>query len=279
MQFHGEAIPRGTILDEVYLDNSMTHVVLGYNFSSRFGLNLNAPLVHRRFKRYELRPTGVASEEGSVSGLGDLSLIGRWTALAKSSMKSSASVNLLGGVKLPTGDSSRIENEVSKAAAYNALFRGGVHAHEFGGVHEHDLAPGSGSLDAIFGATANLRWDRWFWSSLFQYYWRMEGEADFKFGDELMISGGPGAYIWLDRKFTLSLQANTAFETRARDEFLGSKSNNTGLTAWYLGPQISFTWGQRFSANTGVDVPLRIDNNGLQNVADYRIHGGVTWRF
>jgi hypothetical protein len=31
--------------------------------------------------------------------------------------------------------------------------------------------------------------------------------------------------------------------------------------------------------NAGVDVPLRIANNGSQNVPDYRIHGGLSWRF
>jgi hypothetical protein len=51
------------------------------------------------------------------------------------------------------------------------------------------------------------------------------------------------------------------------------------VTAWYLGPQIGFTWGQHFSANAGVDVPLGIANHRLQNVPDYRVHGGIAWRF
>ena len=32
-------------------------------------------------------------------------------------------------------------------------------------------------------------------------------------------------------------------------------------------------------ANAGVDMPMAIDNQGLQNVPDYRIHGGVNFRF
>jgi hypothetical protein len=60
---------------------------------------------------------------------------------------------------------------------------------------------------------------------------------------------------------------------------LGKPSNQTGLTAWYLGPLLTLTWGGHFSLNAGVDVPLRIANNGRQNVPDYRIHGGLSWRF
>lgn len=65
----------------------------------------------------------------------------------------------------------------------------------------------------------------------------------------------------------------------ARDKILDLKSTETGVTAWYLGPQLALTWGEHFSANAGVDLPLRIYNRGLQNVPDYRIHAGLTWRF
>jgi hypothetical protein len=39
------------------------------------------------------------------------------------------------------------------------------------------------------------------------------------------------------------------------------------------------TWGSHLSANLAVDIPVEIAANGLQSVADYRIHGGVSWRF
>ena len=125
----------------------------------------------------------------------------------------------------------------------------------------------------------NTRWQRWFLNGQFQYYLRTEGESDFQYGNELMVSGGPGYYLFSSEKFTLSVQANAGYETRARDQLSGTKSDSTGLTAWYLGPQLSLTWGERFSANAGVDVPLHITNNGFQSVPDYRIHGGLSWRF
>lgn len=50
-------------------------------------------------------------------------------------------------------------------------------------------------------------------------------------------------------------------------------------TAWYLGPQLGLTLGERFSAVAGVDIPLHITANGLQNVPNYRLHGSLVWRF
>lgn len=278
VQLDGEELT-GSILNDVFLDSSITHLAPGYNFSRRFGVSVNVPVIHRRFERLELTPTGFVRERGAESGLGDVALVGRWTALQKSRMKQSISLNFLAGVKLPTGDSDRIRSEVKKAEIFRALIGGSSHQHEFGGVHEHDLSLGSGSFDPITGLSFQARWDRWLFNTLAQYYWRTEGESSFTFGDELMISGGPGAFVLLDPKYTLSLQANAAYETKARDHFLGSKSNNTGSTAWHFGPQLTLTLGQHFSANAGVDIPLRIDNNGLQNVPEYRIHGGITWSF
>ena len=64
----------------------------------------------------------------------------------------------------------------------------------------------------------------------------------------------------------------------ARDEVLGRTSDYSGMTAWYLGPQLALTVDQ-FSAVAGVDVPLHITSNGLQNVPDFRLHASFVWRF
>jgi hypothetical protein len=209
-------------------------------------------------------------------------LIGRLTLLNLSEMKRGIVINVLAGIKFPTGDTDRLKDEVEQTRIFDALLPPGTShdplSHGVSGVHQHDLSPGSGSFDGVFGLTLNSRWDRWFLSAQAQYYLRTE-RGDFEFGDELLVSGGPGAYVLLDENSTLSLQANTAYETTARSRVLGRISDRTGMTAWYLGPQLSFTWTSHFSAQAGVDFPLRISNNGFQNVPDYRIHGGFTWRF
>jgi hypothetical protein len=288
-QFEGEEIEG---FDRHYLDSSITHIVPTYNFSPRFGVSLNVPVVYNSFWRMDDRRVvdsrGVTviseTEHGSEFGLGDMALIGRATLFAKSEMEYGVLINLLAGVKFPTGDSSRIADEVEQARIFESLLGGIPHPDPLShsrqtGVHQHMLAAGSGSYDGIFGLTVNTRWKQWFFNSQFQYYLRTPGEEGFEFGDEIMVSGGPGRYLVLHDAWTLSLQLNAGYETEGRVELLGRKSASTGMTAWYLGPQIAFTWGERFSAGAGVDIPLHITSNGLQNVPTYRVHGGLNYRF
>src|SRR5207245_6956038 len=70
--------------DPEFLDSSLTHLVLGYNFSPRGSLSLSVPIIYRSFIRFGLAegPNGVFGfkESGVEAGLGDVALIGRWTA-------------------------------------------------------------------------------------------------------------------------------------------------------------------------------------------------------
>jgi len=275
----GEEFNAVPFLSRAFVDSSYTHLVPGYNFSSRVGLSLNAPLIHRNFRVTQFLTTGESvDEEGSVSGLGDIALIGRVNLFRKIEMEYTYNVSLLAGVKFPTGDTERLDEEVAAAEQDLAIFGPGHPHSSIGGVHQHDLTLGSGSYDGVFGVTGSARWQRWFFNGQVQYYLRTEARG-YQFGDSIIVSGGPGGYILLDKNFTLSLQANAFYESNARDEILGQVSNQTGMTAWYIGPVLSLTFREHFSANAGVDLPLGISNNGLQTVPDYRVRGGFTWRF
>ncbi|MSU20189.1 MAG: hypothetical protein EXS30_02195 [Pedosphaera sp.] len=246
----------------------------GYNFTRHFGLSLNIPIISRSYRFYNQ----AAAREGSVAGLGDIALIGRWSAWQQTKKDYSVQLQLLGGVKFPTGGADFVRKDVEQEAFYNSFFPAG-HSHAISGVHPHDLALGSGSFDGVVGTTLNLRWKRAFFTTEFQYYLRTEGESSFKYGDDLMVSGGPGYFFLLNERYSLSLQGNAVYETMARSEYFDRKSSQTGSTAWYFGPQLGLTMGNHFSARAGVDVPLQIENNGLQNVPDYRIHASVAWSF
>jgi hypothetical protein len=285
-QLDGEEI---NIANPGYVDSSITHFVPGYNFNSWLGASVNIPLTYLNFRRSDFRytpttPQGIFfTEKGTEFGIGDTALIGRVTVFQKSKMRYGLFVNLLGGVKFPTGDASRLEEEVSQARIYQSFVPPGQPhdplQHSISSVHPHMLALGSGSYDGVFGLTAGARWKRWFLNGQFQYYLRTKGEAGFQYGNELIVSGGPGAFVFFGDSWTFSLQLNALYDTMGRDELIGQISNRTGQTAWYMGPFLAFTAGEHFSANAGVDVPLRIANNGFQSVADYEIRGGISWRF
>jgi hypothetical protein len=150
---------------------------------------------------------------------------------------------------------------------------------QISGVHLSDITLGSGSFDGIFGLTVNSRYRRWFLNAQFQYYLRTEGWSGYRFGNEIIVSGGPGAYVFLGKRCTVTLQINANYDYQAKDQLFGETSNNTGMRAWYLGPLAGFSWGEHFSAQVGADIPITIYNNGLQNVPTYRVQGGLNWSF
>src|SRR6266568_2054848 len=109
LQANGELFTAIPFLSRAYVDSSFTHLVPGYNFSSRFGVSLNVPLISRDFRRTEFTTTGGAVEEqGTIAGLGDVALIARVSLYQKVEMKYAINVNLLAGVKFPTGGTQRL---------------------------------------------------------------------------------------------------------------------------------------------------------------------------
>src|SRR5205085_10734737 len=142
--------------------------------------------------------------------LGDMSLIGRWTPLRISEMQYSIIGSVFAGAKFPTGDTDRLDIEIEQEREAQALFGPG-HNHPIGGIHQHDLTLGSGSFDGVFGAALTARYDRWFFNFQPQLYLRTRAH-DYRFGNEIMISGGPGAYLLLNRSSTLTLEANAMYD-------------------------------------------------------------------
>lgn len=267
---------------------SITHVLLGYDVSEWVGFTLNAPMVHRSFRRtdfrYETRQRpALETESGSESGWGDVALISRVSILRRQTMKSSLHIHVLGGVKLPTGDTARLRDEVSQARIYNELLPPGTPhdplGHSVGSVHQHHLSPGSGSVDGLFGLTTSARWRRWFLNAQYQYALRTQGASGFEYGDDQIVSGGPGRFLLAGEGLTLSLQGLASHETMGRDRILGRASSKTGMSVTYAGPQLNLLFGGGGAANLGVDIPVRSHARGFQVVPDYRIHGGITWRF
>lgn len=249
-----------------FLDSSITQFLLGYNFTERFGLQFNAPIIDRSF----LRPEGLAMQHGTESGIGDVSLVGNYVLYRHRTELTTLTWNALAGVKFPTGNTSRIKEEFSEVTIPGA---------PESGIHGHDLTLGSGSYDGIVGTSFYGRYERAFFSAAVQYDIRSEGDYHYRFANDLTWSGGPGWLLILSEDYTLSLQANISGETKGRDTFNGERAGDTGITAVYAGPEFSFTWHETMAAELGADIPVSIDNTAFQVVPDYRIRAAVTWRF
>jgi len=250
LQEDGHKIPN----DGEYIDSSISQVFAGYNINNRFGLQFNLPVIYRSF--------GSSTEHGSTSGIGDVSLVGNVRLYEKLQENFTFNWLALGGIKFPTGDPDRLGGPDFAA-----------------GIGGHDLALGSGSFDGIVGTGFSARWKRLLFTGSMQYAARTKGSFGHQYADDFTWFGGPGMYLALGHQYTLSLQAVISGETKDKDTFSGVPDDDSAETIVYAGPQLNFTWSNRLSAQLGADLPVSIDNTGVQVVPDYRIRVGFTWRF
>ena len=268
------------------LNSSITQFLLGYDFSSRFGVQLNIPFIARDFRRIE--NGRIAS--GDETGLGDLSLIGIARPYSWVSEHSVLRFTLIGGLKFPTGSSDRLNEELAEGTEGVADGHAG---HDHGpadpdadggdlgpsGIHGHDLALGSGSVDGIIGGSLFASWKRLYFETAIQYAIRTTGSIDYRYANDLTWSGGPGVFALLAHDYTLALAAVVTGEHKGTDTLDGVEAEDTGITAVYMGPGVTFTWGTSLAADIETDFPILQDNTSVQLVPDYRLRGGVSWRF
>ncbi len=81
LQTDGAKVPND--LDQ-HLDSSISQLFLGYNFNDRLGAQVNLPIIHRSFQRAD---DAGASERGSESGIGDVSLVANFLAYRTATKK------------------------------------------------------------------------------------------------------------------------------------------------------------------------------------------------
>jgi len=250
LQDSGQRIPN----DGEYIHSSTTQVFAGYNFNDRLSAQISVPFISRSF--------GSDTSSGTASGLGDVSLIGSYAPIQWMSVDSTLTWNVLGGVKFPTGNPRRLADPDFAS-----------------GIGGHDLALGSGSFDGVVGTGLFARWKRTFATAGMQYAIRSAGYIDHQYANDLTWTAGPGYYLLLADDYTLSLQGLASGEAKGKDSFGGVPDDDSAETIVYAGPQINFTWGSQMSVQLGADIPVSIENTGVQVVPDWRASAAITWRF
>ncbi len=267
-----------------YENSSITQLVAAYTINDRFALQLNTPIIYRYFKR----PEGFAIDRGTESGLGDMSLLLKTVAFHYSSGAGrefdvsgknpiviehepdfTISVVLLTGIKFPTGDSSRLEEEFHEVEIPGA---------PLSGIHGHDLTLGTGSFDGIFGGQVSLRCKNFFAGESLQFTLRGDGAHQYHFANDLSWDGGPGYYFVRSRDTIIGLQFVVSGEHKDVDRFRGKPAEDTGITSVFFGPRVVASRGH-WSAEVDVDLPVSIDNTALQVVPDYRLRGAISFHF
>lgn len=253
-----------------YLDSSITQVLFGCQFGDRLTVQMNLPLIHRSYSR----PVGHSIEQGTEAGLGDLALVSKYRVYSLFQGETVIICNVLGGVKLPSGDSDRLAEELDEG------HHGEKIRHEVpSGVHGHDLALGSGSTDGIVGGSVYVHHRRFFGEVAVQYAIRSTGSYDYRYANDLLWTAKPGVYLVMNDNWTLSAEFCASGETKGLDQLDGEELDDTGMTSAFLGPSFTYTRHHALEAMFGADFPVVLHNTAYQIVPDYRIRAAVVWRF
>jgi len=266
------------------LDSSITQFVIGYGINEWFALQFNAPLIYRDFRR----PEGFGIDEGTESGLGDVSLLtkavvwhfasaayrefkieGKNPIAIEHEPDCTASLIALAGIKFPTGDTSRLKEEFHEMEIPGA---------PASGIHGHDLTLGTGSYDGIFGAQASLRYKNFFAEANGQFTLRGDGAHDYHFANDVTWSAGPGYYLVRKRNTVVGCQCVVSGERKNVDRFQGHAAEDTGVTSVFVGPRIIASHDQ-ISGEFAAEFPVLMNTTALQVVPDYRLRASfaVSW--
>lgn len=274
------------------IESSITQLYGWWRMRPWLGAQLNLPVITKSFRR--LTEDGI--ETGDESGVGDMTILASVDPYAYMNGEAMLRVSGLLAVKLPTGSSDRLGEELEADDGHpdptdNPWFPRGARADGDGGgaqhvpaevpsgVHGHDLALGSGSTDVILGGNGFASWRRFFATAGLQYAIRTEGRFGYQYANDLLWYAGPGYFALLHDDYSLGVQAVASGEAKGKDTLDGERLDDTAITSVYMGPALRGTWKDRLSFEVGLDLPLLQNNSALQIVPDYRIRGSLSLRF
>lgn len=300
------------------LDSSITQIFVGYHITPRFGVQVNVPLIRRTFRRATETglENGRVQGLGDISVTANYLVIDHHSGDFSFHLGVSAGIKFPTGDNdrlQEEGAEGHTHAEAPAATDESAATAGGhadrsvrhaTHEHPEpaptsaavaaadepadpaeepeplpDGIHGHDLALGTGSIDGIFGGAVRATWKRLFFTGEVQYALRGDGAHSYDFADDFSWTGGPGVTLIEKETHTVSIQFVCSGETKGEDRYHGVKSSDTQLTQVFLGPSISGTWRDHFSAEVALDIPVYRDNSGVQAVPDYRLRAAMSWAF
>ncbi len=285
LQLNGKEIPN---FDNERVDSSITQFVLGYTFSRRAHVQVNVPFINRDYRRV----TATGTESGKETGVGDIMLVGRYSVVQTVFPNSILNLDLVGGLKLPSGSTDRLgedpipvpEAAEARGSSFSRQTIEGPRPHHDGetsisGVHGHDLTLGTGSVDGMIGTRLFTSYQRLFFAAGVQYMLRTEGDYKYHYANELQWNSSIGAYVLLNHDYTFALESWIHGETKGKDTQNGVRVDDTSITALYIGPKARFSYRDRTNADFGIGFPVIQNTTDLQIVADWRIRAAWIWHF
>jgi len=273
---------RYTRLDNVYsgddkVDNPgvkeqywTTELSAFYGFTERFLVLLNVPLRKTRGDGELVQGPGGQPESehstGGATGLGDVSVLGRYTVYTRHTLDSTTLLAGALGVKLPTGSTSQHNNQGEYLDAH--------------------LQPGTGSTDLLLGVSANHVMRRYSVSANLLASVTGEGEtgdSSHRFGDSLnydvtgkyRVSSSLTDQSSNELFFALGVNG----EYRRREKLDGDTVPDSGGHTVYLTPGIQYVAGRHWVFESTWQYAVYHDLNETQLGENYKLFASATYLF
>jgi hypothetical protein len=232
-----------------------------YDVDERWGAGLVLPMINRSHDHISV--DSGSDEHWSFTGLGDITVQGRFAALMKAGPQSPG-VTLSAGVKLPSGRTDA-RNDTEQA--------------------EVTIQPGTGSTDLVFGAAysqsvarAKTLTGAYAYVPVFAsvtYKQNNPGSRGYRFGDGVETTLG-GAYTAL-RDLDLLAQVNLRVHLRDYNGATGEDTSFTGGNFLYMSPGLRWRFARGLSAYGYLQLPVYQRVNQEQLTADRHWLFGLTY--
>jgi hypothetical protein len=261
---------------EIVKSFSTTQLFAAYDLNSRLSIQLNLPVIYRRFDKIEQFRRSSKSE----TGFGDISLIANYSPVVERELDRTIILGFTGGVKFPTGDTGSIESIKSSINSSEEPLHHVLKHHPVSGASGgRILSLGTGSFDYILGANFFTRYEKLLFSGYTQYTIRTEGDFNYEFADDFLWSIGPGYFFKVEHDSSWALRLNLKGEHKGRDKFEGDKVNRSQFSNLYLGPQLLFTVSENISGEVSFDYAISNHTNDSLVDSRFKILAGVAYRF
>ena len=227
--------------------------VMGFNYLTQtgWGVHVQMPWVSRSHYHVHNHHGAKISQRWNIEGLGDARVTFNLP------LNEPRNVNLLLGVKLPTGRSTLTNNSNELA--------------------ERTLQPGTGSTDTLLGvayhSTPSGGPHGWFAQAMWQHATAVRNS--YRPGDQLAIDVG-WRYAF-NQAFSATVQAN--WQVRARDEGRNAEPADSGGRYLKLSPGLIYALDHDTQLYGFVQLPAYSHVNGVQLTSGKNIALGISRRF
>lgn len=255
---------------EIGRDFNVTQFAAAYDFLENLGVQLTLPVIFRNYDLYER----YTPKSDSEIGIGDMVVSTNYTPFSYSDGKLNSLLVLTLGVKLPTGDTGSLKNIPSDMS-----HAGSKHHTVSGALGGRALALGSGSVDYLFGVSSLNRYDRVLLLASLQYSHRTTGSFDYKFGNDLIWSVGPGYYVYLNGDTSVALRGAFSGEYKEKDTFNNIRVERSKITNTYVGPEVIASINNSIILDLGVDFLVSDRSESSLITPAFRVRSGISYRF